>query len=163
VEIGGTTYIADPGFGGLALTGPLRLRPDVEQKTPHETYRLTGGDPDWQLEARLGEEWHALYRFEPLEYAASDYEAANALLGNDPASPFTQELRIALSPPGLRLKLKDARFTTQAPGQPAETRLMTDLAQLRGLLVDSFGIDLPDDSRLDGKLEGILVRHSAES
>src|SRR5215217_3708344 len=43
VDLKGTKYIADVGFGGQTLTTPLRLRADVEQPTPHETYRLTGG------------------------------------------------------------------------------------------------------------------------
>lgn len=40
--IGSGTYIADVGFGGLTLTAPLLLVPDVEQPTPHETFRLVG-------------------------------------------------------------------------------------------------------------------------
>src|SRR5579862_8685786 len=38
-------YIADVGFGGLTLTGPLRLVADVEQATPHETFRLVETRP----------------------------------------------------------------------------------------------------------------------
>lgn len=33
-------WIADVGFGGLTLTAPLRLVPDLEQATPHEPHRL---------------------------------------------------------------------------------------------------------------------------
>src|SRR5690606_17899897 len=44
VEVNGQNHIADVGFGGLTLTTPLRLRADVDQPTPHETFRLTGGD-----------------------------------------------------------------------------------------------------------------------
>src|SRR5258706_13268600 len=40
VDIGEEPYIADVGFGGQVLTGPLRLEPDTEQATPHEPFRL---------------------------------------------------------------------------------------------------------------------------
>src|SRR5262249_39706717 len=70
----GATYIADVGFGGLTLTGPLRLVTDVAQSTPHETFRLTkqgGGDVmygssgDFVLEALVHEAWKPLYSFDP--------------------------------------------------------------------------------------------------
>src|SRR5690606_13630560 len=64
VDVGGVTYLADTGFGGLTLTAPLRLRAEREQETPHETFRLLGGEPEWRVEAKLGEEWRALYTFE---------------------------------------------------------------------------------------------------
>ncbi len=37
-------YIADVGFGAMTLTGPLRLVTDLEQSTPHETFRLVRAD-----------------------------------------------------------------------------------------------------------------------
>src|SRR5690606_32864649 len=40
VDIAGSTYLADVGFGGLTLTAPLQLRDGKEQETPHETFRL---------------------------------------------------------------------------------------------------------------------------
>src|SRR5690606_15004552 len=40
VDINGTPYLADVGFGGATPTAPLRLRADLEQATPHETFRL---------------------------------------------------------------------------------------------------------------------------
>jgi len=36
VNIDGEPYIADVGFGGLTLTTPLALTPDIEQPTSHE-------------------------------------------------------------------------------------------------------------------------------
>src|SRR5690349_21441270 len=57
VPIGASTYIADVGFGGNTPTAPIRLRKDAEQETPHGTYRVTGGEPEWRLEVKIGEEW----------------------------------------------------------------------------------------------------------
>tara|TARA_R110002020_G_scaffold384014_3_gene594692 strand:+ start:4111 stop:4980 length:870 start_codon:yes stop_codon:yes gene_type:complete len=157
VEISGATYIADVGFGGLTLTAPLKLKADAEQRTPHETFRLTGGDPVWQLEARLGEDWKPLYAFETSESSLADYEAANAYLAGDPASPFRHELRVALAPTGKRLMLKDNRLTIHADASGPEIRVLTSLADMREVLTTSFGITLPPADILDPKLAAILL------
>ena len=162
VEIGGTTYLADPGFGGLALTAPLKLRAESEQITPHETYRLTGGDPHWRLEARLGEEWRPLYSFDLAEQTPEDYAAANSFVGSDPLSPFTRELRVALSPSGRRLTLRDNRFTVHADGEPAQIRFLATADDFREVLSGPFGITLPDDPRLDDIFAAILARSPLE-
>jgi N-hydroxyarylamine O-acetyltransferase len=40
VDIEGVPYIADVGFGGNTMTGPLRLDDTAEQATPHGPFRL---------------------------------------------------------------------------------------------------------------------------
>ncbi len=113
VEVNGQAYIADVGFGGLTLSTPLRLRADVEQTTPHESFRLVGGEPDWTLEVRIGDEWKPVYVFTLDEASKDDIAAINERLSSDPASPFTHELRVALVREVARLKLHNDRFTLQ--------------------------------------------------
>ena len=160
VDISGATYIADVGFGGLTLTTPLKLKSETEQPTPHETFRLTGGDPDWTLEARIGDDWKPLYIFDTVEKTQEDYAASNLILSTD--SPFTRELRVALSPSGKRLALRNNRFTTHAAGEPSESRLLTSLAEMREVLSGPFGIQLPSAELLDPKLEAILAAAGSE-
>lgn len=157
VEISGTLYIADVGFGGLTLTAPLKLRADIEQPTPHETFRLTGGDPLWRLEARIGEAWKPLYAFEAVEKSVGDYAEANDRHSADPESPFRQHLLVALAPEGKRLALHDNRLTIREADQPAETRLLTSLAEMHDVLTDTFDIHLPNAELLDPRLEAILA------
>lgn len=157
VDIGGATYIADVGFGGLTPTAPLRLRADVEQQTPHETYRFTGGDPEWRLEVKLGEDWRALYSFTSEEWGDAAYEPINAVISGDPASPFTRELRVALSPKGQRIKLFNNRLTIQPLEGEREQRLLTSVAEMREVLSGTFGIGLPGAELLDPRLEVILA------
>ena len=156
VEIGGTTYLADPGFGGLALTAPLKLRADVEQTTPHETFRLSGGDPVWTLEAKLGEEWRALYAFEITETATEAFTPINDYLSGDASSPFTSELRVALSPSGKRLALKNNRFTVHFEDGESEVRLLETVEDIKTVLEQDFGLTLPSADQLDLALERIL-------
>lgn len=156
VDISGTTHIADVGFGGLGLTAPLKLRADIEQATPHETYRLTGGEPDWQLEAKIGEDWKALYVFNLTEYQPGDYDAANAYTSSDPNSHFTQDLGVALSPPGRRIGLAGNRLTTYVLGQEPERQYFSTVEELRSVLSDVFSIALPPADRLDPALQRVL-------
>ena len=49
VEAEGKSWLADCGFGGNTPTGPLQLVADVEQATPHESFRLIRRDDgDWR-------------------------------------------------------------------------------------------------------------------
>lgn len=157
IDIAGATYIADVGFGGMTLTAPLRLKADVEQPTPHETFRLTGGPTDWQLEAQVEDAWKPLYRFDLAEKSAEDYAASNAFLSTDAASPFRHELRVALSPPGRRLALRDNRYTIHARGEPSQSRLLESVLDMRTVLADDFGILLPAAELLDPRLEVLLA------
>jgi N-hydroxyarylamine O-acetyltransferase len=156
VEINGQNHIADVGFGGLTLTTPLRLRPETEQTTPHETFRLIGGDPDWTLEVRIGEDWRAVYVFTLDVVSEEDIALINQRLAADPASPFTRELRVALAPSGERRKLHNNQFTRQPVEGEAERRTITSLEEMRSVLTEQFGIALPAHERLEAVLAALL-------
>lgn len=156
VDIKGQTYLADVGFGGLSLTAPLRLRADVEQATPHETFRLTGGKPDWTLEVKIGEEWRGVYVFTTDKVEEVELWDLNRDLSGNPASPFTQQLRVALAPSTKRLKLHNADFTVQPSDGAAEKRALTSLEELRAVLADEFGIAVPESEKLDARLSAFL-------
>src|SRR5262249_8012507 len=63
IDLGGSPYIADVGFGGNVLTAPLRLEANIAQSTPHEPHRLAPLENGFVLEACIGAEWKPLYRF----------------------------------------------------------------------------------------------------
>ena len=155
VDIGGATYIADVGFGGLTLTAPLRLRPDVEQPTPHELFRLTGGEPDWRLEVQIGDEWRALYSFDLAEKSFADYQSINDMTSSSPT--FRDNLIAARAEKGRRLALHNNRFTVHPLGGEGEARLLASVAELREVLGGPFGIVLPQSDRLDAALERVLA------
>jgi N-hydroxyarylamine O-acetyltransferase len=156
VEIGGTNYLVDAGFGGLTPTAPLKLKAEVEQASPHETYRLINQDGSWELQARIAEEWKPLYLFDLTELGLAEYEGLNAFVSGDPASPFTRELRVALSPDGQRLALQNNRFTNHAQGQEPERRILGSVEEMRDILANRFGIQVPDAASLDDKLQAIV-------
>lgn len=157
VEINGQNHIADVGFGGLTLTTPLRLRAESAQTTPHETFRLTGGDPDWTLEVKLADGWRPVYVFNLDQVSQDDIDPINLQTATDPASPFTHELRVALAPSGKRLKLHNTKYTRQPTGEEAEYRELATLEEIKLVLTTDFGITLPQDERLDSALSGLLA------
>lgn len=160
VDIGGATYLADVGFGGLTLTAPLRLRPDVEQQTPHEVFRLVGGEPSWRLEARIGNEpdaaWRVLYAFDLGEKSFEDYQAINEITSSDQL--FRDNLFAARSERGRRFALNNAVLHTHVSGGESERRILTGVPEIRDVLTGVFGITLPQGERLDPALERVLAR-----
>lgn len=157
VDIGGASYLADVGFGGLTLTAPLRLRADVEQATPHETYRLTGGDAEWRLEADVSGEWKPLYSFTPEELTIEQISTMNdaASAGNR----FSQNLIAARSGRERRRHtLHNIRLRTHATDGEAETRRLRTVTEMKEVLANTFGINLPTGERLDAALDAVLTR-----
>ncbi len=157
VDVDGERYIADVGFGGLTLTAPLRLVPDREQPTPHETFRLRRHDGGFVLEARLRDEWRALYWFDETIHLPIDFEVLNHFVATHPGSPFRSMLYCARVLPDRRLALRNGRFTVRRLGGAAETHELRGVAALRRVLGNDFGIALPDEPMLDEILEQVLT------
>ncbi|TIT54515.1 MAG: arylamine N-acetyltransferase, partial [Mesorhizobium sp.] len=88
VELDGRTYVADVGYGGLTLTAPLLLRPGLEQKTPHETFRMVETGDHFRLQANVGGDWRTIYRFDMQQNYEVDYSVSNHFLSTHPTSHF---------------------------------------------------------------------------
>ena len=104
-------YIADVGFGELTLTAPIRLVTDVEQTTPHETFRLTGIYGNFVLQAQVRDTWKSLYSFDLQPQVLPDYELASWHLANHPESPFVNNLIAARVTPDRRYGLSNNRLS----------------------------------------------------
>ena len=153
---GAERYIADVGFGGLTLTAPLRLVTDVEQTTPHETFRLVGADANFVLEARVGQSWKALYSFDEQPQLLPDYAVSNWYLANHPESPFINNLMVARVTPECRYGLFNNNLSTHHLHGGSEHATLTSPAELRHTLESTFGIQLPDDAGMDTTLARII-------
>jgi N-hydroxyarylamine O-acetyltransferase len=151
VDVGGVPYLADVGFGGPVATAPLRLRADVEQATPDGRYRLSGGYPKWRLESEMAGEWLPLYEFTLAPHGFDDFVPMN-----DAAMvAYKDRLVAARVEGGKRYALTNARLNTHENGA-TETRVLTTLLELRDVLSNVFGIELPETDRLDPALEKAL-------
>ncbi|AHG88491.1 N-acetyltransferase [Gemmatirosa kalamazoonensis] len=152
-------HIADVGFGGLTLTAPLRLVPDVEQPTPHETFRLVPIEDgrELALQARVAGEWRPLYRFDLQPQHQLDYEMSSWYLCTNPRSSFLSNLLAGRPEPGGRRVLRNNVLTTHRLGAPSESRTLTTAAEIRDTLERTFGIALPDSPDLEPTLERIAA------
>ncbi len=145
-------YVADVGFGGLTLTAPLRLAADIEQPTPHETFRLVATDDGFVLEALLRESWAALYRFDLQPQLPPDYEVANWYVSTHPQSHFVTSLIAARPFSGGRFALSNNQLSIHRPGAASEQRTLPGPAELRAVLQETFGLTLPEEPGLDETL-----------
>lgn len=145
VEADGEDLIADAGFGGQVLTGPIRLAAGTEQDTPHEPYRLDHDGAEWWLRALVAAEWRNLYRFRLEPVLPIDCVVANHYVSTHPASYFTQALVAARILPGGRLTLRNRRVSEHRLGAATRTEEISEDAVLRDVLASRFGIEVDDD------------------
>jgi N-hydroxyarylamine O-acetyltransferase len=151
VDVGGIPYLADVGFGGQVATAPLRLRADVEQTTPNERYRLSGGQPKWRLDTEIAGAWRPLYEFVPTPLGDGELTAMN----DYSMTAFRDELIAARVEGPRRHALLNGRLNTHENGETT-TRMLTNLLEIRDVLSNVFGIALPETDRLDPALEKAL-------
>lgn len=158
VALDGQAWLADVGFGGVTLTGPLVMAPEIEQATPHETFRLMEPSPgDYVLEAQL-ETWLPLYRFRRDEQLLPDYEVSSWYLCTHPDSWFRRDLAAARSFPGGRVGLRNNVFTVRRTGRAAETTVLRTAGEIRTVLERDFHIELPDAPEVEAVLARIAAR-----
>jgi N-hydroxyarylamine O-acetyltransferase len=156
VPLGANIYLADVGFGGRMPTAPLRLRADAEQETPHETYRLTGGDPEWRLEQKINGEWLGLYVFDLTPRGADDFQTINDRVSS--AGLFRDSLTVGRAMKGKRHGLLNLTYRTHLPAGETEATHLKSVAEIRDVLAGPFGISLPPADKLDPVLHMLVER-----
>jgi N-hydroxyarylamine O-acetyltransferase len=161
VELAGETFVADVGFGGLTMTAPLRLEPQIEQETPHELFRIIEQSGYYVIQASAGGEWRMLYRFDLQEQFEVDYRLTNYYLSTHPASHFVSSLMIARVLRDRRLALLNDRLTTRYLDGRSERRALATAADLAEVLETQFGISLPDREMFVTAVEASLLPQPA--
>lgn len=156
VTIDGERYIADVGFGGLTLTAPLRLQPDVEQPTMHEPHRLIASGGGFILEARIAGEWQALYIFDLHEHLQADYEVSNWYLAHFPQSQFVTGIIAARADVECRHALRNARYSIHHAGGETQRMHLGSVAELKAVLQGPLRIALPLHPDLDARLQKVI-------
>jgi N-hydroxyarylamine O-acetyltransferase len=155
--------IADVGFGGLTLTAPLKLEPDVEQATPHEPHRLLLRDGLYSLQAKVAGEWSTLYVFDLAQHELADYEVSNWYLCNHPDSQFLKAILAARAEPAKRHALRGTRYAIHYRDGRTERSEIRSVDAYRALLESTMKIQLPDAPELDDKIERMVSESPAPS
>ena len=156
VSVSALRCIVDAGFGGLTLTGALRLDERGAQRTPHGLYRLLHAEDEYELQAQLGGGWESIYTFDLQPQRLPDYELTSWTLCNRPGSIFRNSLMVARVVRDQRCTLLNNALTERAPDGAAATRICTHADDLRSVLADTFGIDLTMLRGLDAMLASLV-------
>ncbi|MFF0624531.1 arylamine N-acetyltransferase [Streptomyces sp. NPDC004296] len=143
VELDGTEWITDVGFGGEALLAPIPLRDGAEERQGAWTFGLVREKEteSWVLRSRHEDGWFDLYAFGDERRFPVDYAVFNHYISTHPRSPFTG--RIVVQKPGheLRRTLVGRELTLTRPDWSREVREVAP-EEIPGLLDTEFGITL---------------------
>lgn len=153
-ELGGTRYLVDVGFGGLAPTAPLLFETGRVQTTSHEDYRIEARGDAFQLEARVGDAWKPLYRFDLTPQLDIDIEVANHYVATYPTSFFRTALMAARVASDGRHTLINDRLSFTRPDGTKESRTLADAVAVADALDTVFGLAVPPD--LVTRIEAVL-------
>jgi N-hydroxyarylamine O-acetyltransferase len=156
VDIDGEQYIADVGLGGLTLTAPLSLTPDLEQSTPHEPFRLIVVDSIYILQAYTGQAWKSLYCFDLQEQLLLDYEVSNWYVSTYSTSLFVTTLIAARPNSDRRYALQNNQLTTHHLDGYKHEHILTTVTELRDTLENTFRLHLPAIAGLDHALQRLV-------
>jgi N-hydroxyarylamine O-acetyltransferase len=157
VTIAGERYIADVGFGGLTLTAPLSLAPDIEQATPHEPHRLLLAEERYSLQAKIAGDWQTMYVFDLARQEIADYEVSNWYLCHHPNSPFVKGLICARAAPDKRHALRNARYAVHYPDGRTERRCIASVDELKDVLHGDFQLSVPGSALFEEKAAAMIA------
>jgi len=146
VDVEGTPFVADVGFGADGLLHPLPLTAGAVTWQFAFSYRLTEEDGLWALQSLYRGDWRDLYVFTMEPQFPVDFEVANYYVSTHPESRFTRMLTLQLPTPEVRYVLRGRQLTVTR-GQTEEIRPVTE-DELGALLADPFGIELEPGTRV---------------
>lgn len=137
------TFVADPGFGGLAPRLPVPLEEGQRVAFGDETHWFDRDDGFWVLRANVAgkpaDMWvSTLDRDYPV-----DFEIGNHFTSTHPASPFRRlvMMKAVLADGCVTVMNQDVKIIR---GGKLTKRRLEDRAALRALLKEYFGFDLPE-------------------
>ena len=133
-------HLIDAGFGNMTATAPLALTPGPAQPTPHEDFRLLSAGGEFMLQARLGDDWSDVYRFDLSPQLPPDIAAQNWHTATRPNALFAKNVIVTRTVPAGRSVLFNATLTWRAVGQPPERRAVVGEAALADTLREVFGL-----------------------
>ena len=146
VELPEGQHLADVGFGNLAPTCALLLKPQIEQETPHEVMRFIDVDSELTLQARLKHGWEHIYRVIPYPRYDGEYEITNWYTGTHPDTPYQGNIIAARPGPNrTRITMYNARVTVRDADGRADKRWLQSEAEYCDVLRGGFGLNMSDD------------------
>lgn len=157
VQLDNEPHIVDVGFGGLVLTCALKLQTDIEQSTPHESFRFIRPSDTFVMQAKVRSEWRSLYKFDTQEQVDADYEMANWHTSTHPTSRFTSNLIAARTAPDRRYALLNQELAVHHLHGETERETLSTVEQLRETLEHDFLLRVPRTPEVEAALARIAA------
>ena len=152
VDLEESPHVVDVGFGGLTLTGVLRLETDSAQRTPHESFRFVRQDGEFIMQACVRDTWRSLYRFDLQPQRDVDYEPVNWYLSTHPESRFVNNLVAARSTADGRHALFNRELALHPLHGETQRRTLQNVDELRRVLAEIFLIRVPESVEMEAAL-----------
>ncbi len=141
VQAGGEAWLADVGFGGEGLTGPVPLN-GREIEREGELWRLTPEGAGLLLQADSGQGWRDFYAIQAGEVLPVDWAVANHYTSTHPESRFVRGLTVQLCRPGHRRILRNRTLLELRPGGAAQREL--EPREVFRMVREDFGLDVSE-------------------
>jgi N-hydroxyarylamine O-acetyltransferase len=151
------SYIYDGGFGGIRLTGVLRLEPDLVQATRHEDYRIVLGGEGYTIQANLGqanlgpadgsERWENVVEFTLTPQSSVDYDLSSWYTSTHPDSLFTNNLIVERPSEEARRMIFNNTFIERKRGEDQTVYEIADIDEMGELLDRHFGLRVETDEQ----------------
>jgi N-hydroxyarylamine O-acetyltransferase len=146
VDVAGAAYLADVGFGGECLLGPLPLAPGVETNQHGRVFQLLEDSGFWVLQLREGGSWEDLYAFTREPQLPVDFEVANHYTSTHPRSIFVQHPFVQLTTPGASYRLIDRKLSFRQ-GEEVSSRELEHDEEMLLVLSETFGLNFATGTR----------------
>jgi N-hydroxyarylamine O-acetyltransferase len=146
VDIEGSPWIADVGFGTVGLLEPIPLQANRPVKQFGWSYRLVEEPGLWVLQTLQADQWHDLYAFSLEPQFLPDLEVANHYVSTHPDSRFVQTLVAQRSTTSERYLLRNLDFIVDRAGE-ANTKTLRDQDELLDVLAAKFELHFPTGTR----------------
>jgi N-hydroxyarylamine O-acetyltransferase len=148
VEVDGSPWLADVGFGTVGILLPMPLIAGEAVRQFAWRFRLVEEPGLWVLQGGQGDGWLDLYAFTREPQYPVDFEMANWYTSTHPDSRFVQTVITQRSTLDTRYLLRNRDFTVMH-GEHTTTRTLGDEEVLR-VLAESFGLNFPPGTRFRG-------------
>ncbi len=142
-------YIYDGGFGGIRLTGVLKLEPDLVQQTRHEDHRIVRQGDNYTIQADLGTQWANVCEFTLTPQTPVDYTLSSWYTSTHPESLFTNNLIVERPSADARRMIFNNTFVERRKGEDQTVREITDIDELVALLDRHFGLPVETETQRD--------------
>lgn len=140
-------FVVDVGFGSLAPTFPVPLLDGEHSRVEETTHWMTRDGDFWVLRAKSADKivngWvSTLEQDFPI-----DFEMANHYIATHPASPFVNRILMRAITRDGRVTIMNRDVTIWRGNMPHASQL-ANRTELRALLAEHFGFDLPEIERI---------------